>query len=301
MIIIKIVGGLASQLHKFAIGKALALRHNTELKLDISWYENIPTTDTVREYQLNKYDINASIATIEEINRFKPNRYFIKINNKISKYTKFKFSFSNYCNESFITLERFKLLPDDIYLEGEWSGYEYFDSIKNILISEIKLKEEYFSKSFFKYKNIINDNNCVSMHIRRGDYVNNKHATNFHIVCSVSYYENAIKYFEEKVDNFVLLIFSDDLSWVKDNIKIPEYIKVYYVENTNDYEEFDLLKSCKHNIISNSGFSWFSSWLNENPNKIVISPKTWIKSDELNEIFLKTMEDNHTICIENLK
>jgi hypothetical protein len=301
MIIIKIVGGLASQLHKYAIGRALSLKHNTELKLDISWFDNIPCSDTIREYQLDKYNIVATIATEQEIKHFKPNKYLIKVNNKIRKYTNQEINFRNYCNESFISLENFNSLPNDIYIEGEWSGFKYFENIKDILINELSLKSEYISNIFLKYQNIIQNNQSISLHVRRGDYVNNIYASNLHIVCSIKYYEEAIKYFEDKVEKLTLLIFSDDLEWVKTNIRISKDIQHFYVENTKDFEEFQLLMECQYNIISNSGFSWFSSWLNKNQNKIVISPVTWIKNKELNEKFIKTMADEFTIFMDNYK
>lgn len=299
MIIIKIVGGLASQLHKYAIGRALSLKHNTELKLDISWFDNIPSSDTIREYQLDKYNIVATIATEQEIKHFKPNKYLIKVNNKIRKYTNQKINFRNYCNESFISLKFFNSLPNDIYIEGEWSGFKYFENIKDILINELSLKSEYISNIFLKYQNIMQDNQSISLHVRRGDYVNNIYASNLHIVCSIKYYEEAIKYFEDKVGKLTLLIFSDDLEWVKANIRISKDIQHFYVENTKDFEEFQLLTECQYNIISNSGFSWFSSWLNQNQNKIVISPVSWIKNKELNDKFIKTMADKFTIFMDN--
>ena len=47
------------------------------------------------------------------------------------------------------------------------------------------------------------------------------------------------------------------------------------VEEDEDYKEIWLMSLCKNNIICNSTFSWWGSFLNRNENKKVIAPSIW--------------------------
>lgn len=53
MIIVKLGGGLGNQLYQYAFGRFLALKHNTELKLDINHLKNYSqTNETHDRYRL---------------------------------------------------------------------------------------------------------------------------------------------------------------------------------------------------------------------------------------------------------
>ncbi|EPO2592080.1 alpha-1,2-fucosyltransferase, partial [Escherichia albertii] len=82
----------------------------------------------------------------------------------------------------------------------------------------------------------------------------------------------------------LFFIFSDDIEWCKDNIFLDN--KTYFVQGDTYHVELDMLlmSKCKHNIISNSSFSWWAAWLNENRNKIVIAPSKWFKKDIKHDI-----------------
>ena len=79
------------------------------------------------------------------------------------------------------------------------------------------------------------------------------------------------------VNNPVFYIFSNDIGWVKKNLDLDRY-RVVYRENENiidDFEELQLMASCKHSIIGNSTFHWWGAWLINNPDKIIVAPKRW--------------------------
>ena len=105
------------------------------------------------------------------------------------------------------------------------------------------------------------------MHIRRTDYVT---SNGYHPVQSLDYYQNAIDLIGD-YDN--LYIFSDDINWCKDNLKFKNMIFRY---GNSDIEDLFLMSMCANNIIANSTFSWWAAWLNERPDKRVISPSKWL-------------------------
>jgi hypothetical protein len=131
------------------------------------------------------------------------------------------------------------------------------------------------SRKYAHYLNLINKGECVSIHIRRGDSLSNNSITKL----TSQYYQNAYKEIKKrsKVKRITTLVFSDDLTWSKNNI--PSGIEATFVENMPDFEDLILMSKCHHNIIANSTFSWWAGWLNRNPHKIVIAPKKWFIND----------------------
>ncbi len=115
--------------------------------------------------------------------------------------------------------------------------------------------------------------NAISLHVRRGDYVN---LTHIHGLCDLNYYKRTIDYIASRVQNPHFFVFSDDIPWVRENLKI-EY--PFDVVDINDgktaFCDIWLMKHCQHNIIANSSFSYWGAWLNENPDKFVVAPQIW--------------------------
>jgi len=172
--------------------------------------------------------------------------------------------------------------PQDVSVEF----FGYFQSNKNFLGYDEKIIElfrpsvEFINKIKVKYPEIENET-TVSLHVRRGDYLTISHVLP---VIDKSYIDECIK----KIGEYdTLFIFSDDKEWVEQNLSYPNQIIVSEIE---DYEELWLISLCKNNIMSNSSFSWWGSFLNENENKKILVPSVWFgPSGELNyqDIYLE--------------
>ena len=163
---------------------------------------------------------------------------------------------------------------ENIKLSGDLQSYKYFDHCKDEVIK------------MFKNPNYKEKKGYVSMHVRRGDYVN---LSEYHYNLSIDYYKNAIDYFK----GYKFLVFSDDIEWCKENFKGKDFT---FIQNSNDFEDLYQMSECEHNIIANSTFSWWGAYLNPNKNKIVIYPNKWFGSKYSDWTTIDLFPDNW-ICL----
>ena len=133
-----------------------------------------------------------------------------------------------------------------------------------------------------KILDLIHETNSVSLHVRRGDYVKLQH---IHGLCDLDYYAHAIRFITEHLTNPHFFIFSDDIQWVTNNLKIGFSHTFVDINHGHDSAwDMWLMANCKHNIIANSSFSWWGAWLNQNPNKIVVAPAQWFADGQQTDI-----------------
>lgn len=283
MIIAKLMGGLGNQMFQYAAARRLAWRHNAVLKLDISFLEGEQIRSTHREYALKHLNVRAEIVNKDEMNevlgfgRNPLHKTLFKLGRMIGVKTR-AFNILKECHFHFDP--DVLLAPDDTYMEGYWQSERYFKDIKEIILEELAVKHPIEGKNL-ELAEMIGSTNSVSLHIRRGDFVTNPETSRVHGVCSLEYYLESIKEISKKVTDPYFFIFSDDLNWVKENLKI-DYPVTYvdFNEPDNAYEDMRLMSLCRHNIIANSSFSWWGAWLNSNPDKLVFVPKKWFNQFE---------------------
>ena len=120
----------------------------------------------------------------------------------------------------------------------------------------------------------IKNSNSVAVHVRRGDYVSKPKYRKILYVCRKKYYENALNFISERVENARFFVASDDPKWVRENFAGKN---ITFIEPSGHFEDFYLMSQCRHAIISNSTFSWWSAWLGEarDHNRIIAAPDVW--------------------------
>ncbi len=274
MITTKITGGLGNQMFQYAVGRALSLKNNTELKLDVSVFD----TYRLHEYSLEKLSTTRNYTTKKDLPWYEnvsSNRYidFIlqKIKSLAAPYNKNHFRENGF--ESFN--EKVLTLPYNTYLDGYFQSDKYFREYVDIIRSDFEVSIPASSENAEMIK-LIQNVNAVSLHIRRGDYLKNSNTQALHGLCNAEYYKNAVAYIAEKIENPVFFIFSDDIDWAKENMKTGfEQHYIDFNDASQNHEDIRLMKNCKHHIIANSTFSWWGAWLNPSEEKIVTIPSVW--------------------------
>ena len=225
--------------------------------------------------------------------------------NKLEKYlVNTPIHFQIYEEKSF----EYNQLPEisnntNLKLSGSFKSYKYFDFCKKDLLNDID-----FETKKIEVKNKVTDVNpleMISMHIRIGDIIN-VHSINSNIL-SLDYYINAINYIinQEKKDNIKILYFCEevDKDFVKKNyiyhLKniFPNIIFTQSIIKLEDWEQMILMSLCKHHIIANSTFSWWSAYFaDNNMYKIICYPDKWSHSSIINEDTIDLFPNNWIMC-----
>ena len=267
MIITKLKGGLGNQLFQYAAGRAVALHHKVPLKLDLTIFE---ANKLHNGYRLDQFAIQSDIATKNEIFNLKGGNNVLFSALRKAGFVKRKSYFKEKRGSHF-DASIFK--NNFIYLDGYWQNELYFSDIRELLLRELSPISS-MNDLGNAYLEPIKNSNSVSLHVRRGDYLNLKNVG----VLDVDYYMKSVEYIRSNVEKPIFFIFSDDLEWCKNSLGFLE--GCIYVDRTQtEIDDLKLMSFCQHNIIANSSFSWWGAWLNQNPKKTVIAPKSWLLND----------------------
>lgn len=173
------------------------------------------------------------------------------------------------------------------FFDGYWQTDKYFSGHENEIRKAFTFNPNLLNSKSKQILAEIKKRNSISVHIRRGDYQSTNFKQNLGAVCTLEYYERAIKYMMKNVESPFFAFFSDDIQWVRDHIKVDNAIYIDHNSGIDSWQDMCLMSNSKHNIIANSSFSWWGAWLNTNHNKIVIAPKTWWGEAECQDVVPK--------------
>jgi len=263
-VIVKLMGGLGNQMFQYAIGKKISLEYNKKLILDKTFLLRKDFNITHRDFDLDIFNINNEIV-----------ENFVVTNDY--KVLEEPFNMPNMLNNiKSIGSE------ENIYVSGFFQKEYYFNDIRTQILKdfEISIQDDYIKK----LESDILESNSICINVRRCDYVTNQNTNNFHGFHGVEYINNSISEITKKIKNPKFYIFSDDIDWCINNLKInyPHFFVNHTYKGNKFSSYLKLMSSCKNFIIPNSTFAWWAAWLNQNEEKIVYVPKNWFNINYMN-------------------
>lgn len=279
MIIVNLIGGLGNQMFQYATGRALSLRLSQSLRLDISGFDGYGLH---QGFELSRvFACNPEIATDEDIRDLLGWRA-----SRIARKLLLLPAFRWLQGDRLVVEPHFHYWPEitglsrNFYLAGYWQSEKYFCDATESIRADFTFRPP-LSKQNAELARRIGQTTAVSLHVRRGDYVSNAKANAAHGLCSLDYYRAAILQLAAHVERPEFFVFSDDIAWVKANLKIDfpcQYVD--HNQGAESYNDMRLMSLCEHHIIANSSFSWWGAWLNPNMDKIVVAPRKWFATDK---------------------
>lgn len=294
MIIIQMAGGLGNQMFQYALYKQLIAAGKTVKMDDETGFRE----DGQRDPALAAFGVTYERASRREIMKITDSSPALtaKVRRKL---------FGRHKKSYFEESKRF--LPevftwDDIYLEGYWQSEKYFWEVGALLKKEFGIervrqneKNGYgLSKEAEAYLQQIENVCSVSLHVRRGDYLLPENQALFGDICTEYYYGKAMDRIRENCPDCTFYLFTNDKEWAADWIKNEKNKRTHDIilidlPDERDYEALTLMSRCKHNILANSSFSWWASYLNENPDKLVLAPDKWLNGWDCRDIYRTDM------------
>lgn len=264
MIITRLHGRLGNQMFQYAAARGLAARHGTSVALDargaLARGEGVLT----RVFDLPLTDA----APLPPDRSTHPLRYAL-----------WRATSSSFQREHGLGYNRkIESFPDGSYLHGYWQSERYFVHVADTLRADFTFPA-FSSQANAEMAARIAAGPSVSMHVRRGDYL----TLSAHVLCDQAYYEAALERVVQGLESDpTVYVFSDDPEWAKANLPLPlPKVVVDFNDADTDYEDMRLMSLCQHNIIANSSFSWWSAWLNANPDKRIAGPARWFGDPQL--------------------
>jgi len=302
MIVVNLKGGVGNQMFQYAVGKTIALKNGAELKIDLTFLQNQRSSKdhTFREYDLNIFNIDEDFLTEKDSKSYKIPPFCGKVASKLIAKGVIRERYFHHCPEiglittlpkrvSVIREKQFNFDPDilklgdNVYLDGFWQSYKYFEAIESEIRNEFTFKNQ-FDDINEQLSMEIQSTNSVCLNVRRLDFVSSLNTNRFHGVCDMDYFNRSIDIIASRISDFKIYVFSDDIHWCQENMKTNYPMKIVGPEYAGEKYQYKLrhMSLCKHFIIPNSTFGWWAAWLNNNPEKIVIAPKKWFNDSTIN-------------------
>ncbi len=270
------ISGLGNQMFQYAAGRYYAKRYGAQMRVATNLERKAHSQGHPRPFLLANFSTTAPFREVTSWERLLCSEY--PLFEAVSAVPK-RVLGAQVIRET--KSQRYRFVPDLpverntqlAYLVGYWQVYPIADAIAGEIRMEFTLREPPQGKNLEVLDRINRCNSPVSLHIRRGDYTSDFEGN---VALPIDYYSRAIQFFQERLNQPVFFVFSDDMVFARKNLR--EDIHAIFVDHNDSFaahEDLRLMSSCRHHIIANSTLSWWSAWLNPSMEKVVVAPKRW--------------------------
>lgn len=273
-ILVQLHGGLGNQLFQAAAGLALAERLGGRVGFDISRF---------RDKGLRGFALAALPTGAEVVAGGRPGlaaRLLAKAG-KLGGGAGIKrpagFRGGIFVERQFHFDERFEAIAGDTLIAG------FFQSPRYFVPAETRIRAAFdaggaMSPTALRLGDGLDATETVAVHIRRGDYAGDEKARAVHGVLGDDYYERALALIRRAVPGARIKVFSDDAGVAGERAAAWGGEAVAGV---SALEDLWLMSRCRHHVIANSSFSWWSAWLDRREDGLRIAPRQWFARDKL--------------------
>lgn len=289
MIYVNLRGNLGNQMFIYAFARSI--QEKTNQKICINLYDVKKNYSDFR-FSLDEFVLNNNVIFESEKKLpwfANPSNIFIKLCRKFFPNLFFKvmsiFGIYIYLGPEYKNIKHFNN-KKNIYIDGYWQSDKYFNSIRDILLKEFRLKKK---NPILDEEMLKLDSNIVCLSVRRGDYLNSVNSKIFYN-CTLDYFQDAMKLMEKENKIKGYYICSNDIDWCKDNF-IANGEKIFQNTKLNAVESMIAMSKCQKFILCNSTFIWWAQYLSDSSNKVVLAPSKWLINTTNKDIY----EDNWKI------
>ncbi|MCR5405072.1 MAG: alpha-1,2-fucosyltransferase [Butyrivibrio sp.] len=276
MLIVKIAGGLGNQMQQYAVYTKLR-EMGKDVKLDLSWFDPKVQKNMLapREFELSIFK-NADFeeCTDEERDYFLKRNALQKLFGKLAKGLGIRDNENPrvFIEKNMYHSEIFEF--DDMYINGYFACQKYYEDYMGLLKEKFVFPEhpdELLQTRNMTLADKMDKEPSVSVHIRRGDYLDPPNFEMLGNIATEEYYESAMNYFLCRNPDTHFYIFTSDHEYARNRYSDEsKYTIVDWNVGKNSVQDLMLMSHCRGNICANSTFSFWGARLNRRDDKEVI-------------------------------
>ena len=254
--VVRMDGGICSQMHFFLIGELLA-RKGYQVKYDIRWFKS------------QGKDLTGKFARNFDLLKAFP---YLKFSVATSLET---FFYSRLAANNSISLSEIK---PPLYLGGYYdSNKEMYEKLFALVFkADIAVLDKENKKV---YEQISKKDNTVAIHVRRGDLATFNGAYGKSV--GIDYFTHVLQRLYKKIGALNCYLFSDEPQWIKENLldELPQvnaYTLIDFNGSDKGYMDMLLISACQYQISSKGSLGKFGGFLNDD-----VDGKIYVYADDV--------------------